>query len=362
MSMRTKENKVGQKGSVLIAVLAIIALLAFLTTKFIDDSVKDLEYQALFKQPTDFRALAYNTLEITLAVIHEIATIDDGNIYHYEQGWQNPLEYFEFPQNKDWEINISIQDPTGKIPINALSDAQMSDLLEEGLGFDFSTTQELKDAWTDWIDADESRTLNGAESEDYESLDPPYKSANRPIESLDELKLIQTWNQEFFDESGQPNELFYRLQSMVTTLHNQPVNVNAATPIVLDYLLLNTSWDAKALFEFEDKPYLTRLPESLNSELLSTSTDILLIQITLKRGDVPFTINALVEKNFSENSGASNLPGRAVSEDKAMIKEGTLEEQLKLNFPFKLLKLSENQIIDTNSTSNYSQSNLDILL
>jgi general secretion pathway protein K len=237
----------------------------------------------------------------------------------------------------------------------------MSDLLEEGLGFDFSTTQELKDTWTDWIDTDESRTLNGAESEDYESLDPPYKSANRPIESLDELKLIQTWNQEFFDEFGQPNELFYRLQSMVTTLHNQPVNVNAATPIVLDYLLLNTSWDAKALFEIEDKPYLTRLPESLNSELLTASTETLLIQITLKRGDVPFTINALVEKNFSDNPSASNLPGRAVNEDQAIIKEGTLEEQLKLNFPFKLLRLSENQVIDTSSPSIYSHSNLDIL-
>ena len=92
--MRTQKNRADQKGSVLIAVLAIIALLAFLTTKFIDDSVNDLEYQALFKQPTDLRALAYNTLEITLAVIHEIATIDDGNIYHYEQGWQNPLQYF----------------------------------------------------------------------------------------------------------------------------------------------------------------------------------------------------------------------------------------------------------------------------
>lgn len=359
--MPSNQHKAGQKGSVLIAVLAIISLLAFLTTKFIDDSVNDLEYQALFKQPTDFRALAYNTLEITLAVIHEIATIDDGAIHHYEQGWQNPLQYFSFPQNKDWEIDIRIQDPTGKIPINALSDEQMSDLLEEGLGFDFSTTQELKDAWTDWIDADESRSLNGAESEDYESLDPPYKSANRPIESLEELKLIQTWNQEFFDESGQPNDLYFRLQSMVTTLHNQPVNVNAASPIVLDYLLINTSWDAKALFETEDKPYLTRLPESLNSALLTTSTDTLLIQITLMRGDVPFTINALVETNFSNSSSGGNLPGRAVSEDQSMLKEGTLEEQLKLNFPFKLLKLSENHAIDANSTSIYSYSNLDIL-
>ena len=148
---------------------------------------------------------------------------------------------------------------------------------------------------------------------------------------------------------------------MVTTLHNQPVNVNSASPIVLDYLLLNTSWDAKALFETEDKPYLTRLPESLNNELLTTSTGTLLIQITLKRGDVPFTINALVEKNFSNNTSTSNLPGRAESEDPALMKEGTLEEQLKLNFPFKILKLSENHSIDSSSASIYSHSNLDFL-
>jgi general secretion pathway protein K len=359
--MRNKQHKAGQKGSVLIAVLAIISLLAFLTTKFIDDSVKDLEYQALFKQPNDFRALAYNTLEITLAVIHEIATIDDGNIYHYEQGWQSPLQYFQVAQNNDWEIDITIQDPTGKISINTLNGEEMSDLLEEGLGFDFSTTQELKDAWTDWIDEDESRSLNGAESEDYESLNPPYKSANRPIQSLEELKLIQTWNQEFFDESGQPNDLFFRLQSMVTTLHDQAVNVNAASPIVLDYLLLNTSWDAKALFEVEDKPYITQLPESLNNGLLTTSTETLLIKITLKRGDVPFTINALVEKNFSNETSATNLPGKATNEEQSIMKEGTLEEQLELNFPFKILKLSENREIDINSTSIYSYSNLDIL-
>ena len=99
----------------------------------------------------------------------------------------------------------------------------------------------------------------------------------------------------------------------------------------------------------------------MNSELLTTSTETLLIQITLKRGDVPLTINALVEKNFSDNPSASNLPGRAVNEDQAIIKEGTLEEQLKLNFPFKLLRLSENQVIDTSSPSIYSHSNLDIL-
>ena len=53
--------------------------------------------------------------------------------------------------------------------------------------------------------------------------------------------------------------------------------------------------------------------------------------------------------------------GRAESEDPAWIKEGTLEEQLKLNFPFKILKLSENHSIGSSSASIYSHSNLDFL-
>ena len=114
--MQTQEHRADQKGASSLLSSPSLLYLHFLTTKFIDDSVNDLEYQALFKQPTDLRSLAYNTLEITLAVIYEIASIDDGNIHHYEQGWQNPLQYFQFPQNKDWAIDIRIQDPTGKIP------------------------------------------------------------------------------------------------------------------------------------------------------------------------------------------------------------------------------------------------------
>lgn len=348
-----------EKGSVLIAVLAIIALLAFLTTKFIDDSVKDLEYQALFNQPTDFRSLAFNTLEVTLAVIHEVATIDDGKIHHPKQGWGNPIAYFPLETHSGWEIEISIQDPTGKIPFNALSEDEMTDLLEDALDIDFSTAQELKDAWIDWIDADEIRSLNGAESEDYEDLDPPYRSPNRPVQSLKELRLMQTWNEVFFDEEGKANELFHQLDSLVSLIHNEPVNINAAPDNVLDYLLLNTSWDAEALFDLTDKPYLTELPDSLNSAILTTETNVLHIKITLKRGSIPFTLNALVEKDFNLEPSGSNLPGKAVNEDKTALKLGTPEEQIELKFPFKLLRLSENSEIES-TEEKIPESNLDI--
>lgn len=359
--MQKQSNKNASKGSILIAVLAVISLLAFLATQFMEDAVDDLEYRALFEQPSDFRAVAYSYLEIALAIVHEIALIDDGKLYDPKQKWGQPLSYYTPPIFNDWKVTVSISDPCSKIGINALNNEQLSDILEEELDFDFATTQELIDTWNDWKDADDNRLLNGAESDDYLDKDPPYRSPNRPIKTLDELKLIDVWNEEFFDESGQPNALFDQLSALVTTLHEESVNINAATPTVLDYLLEKSSWDAESLFELEDTPYLTQLPDTLNNPLLSTTTNLLKIQVTLYRGGVPFNLHALVETNFNEGSVASsNLPGRS-SEEKLELKKGTLEEQLELKFPFKILELSENQLI-TDTYRTYSQSNLDISL
>lgn len=354
---RDRLNK-GTKGSILIAVLAVITLLAFLATRFMEDAVEDLEYRALFEQPSDFRAVAYTYLEIALAIVHEIALIDDGKLYDPEQKWGRALSYYKAPLSNDWKVEISISDPCSKIAINALSNEQLSDLLEDGLDFDFSTAQELIDTWNDWKDPDDNRSLNGAESDDYLDKDPPYRAANRPIQSLDELKLIEVWNETFFDDAGLPNELFWQLSALVSTLHEEKVNINAATPMVLDYLLAKTSWDAESLFELEDTPYLTQLPDTLNSPLLSTTTNLLLIQISLYRGDLPFTLHALVETNFNNGAVSNNLPGRS-SEATIELKKGTPEEQLALKFPFKILELRENQSIG-DSYRTYSESNLDI--
>tara|TARA_X000000368_G_scaffold417246_1_gene413106 strand:- start:1820 stop:2914 length:1095 start_codon:yes stop_codon:yes gene_type:complete len=362
MKHETMRRKVigNESGSVLIAVLAIIGLLAFLTTKFIDDSINDLEYQALFKQPADFRSLAYNSLEISLAVLYEIALIDQGKLHHPKQGWGSPLTYFNKERKGPWEISIAITDPTGKIPFNALSEDEMLDLLEEGLDIDFSTAVELKDVWIDWIDNDESRSLNGAESEDYENEEPPYRSPNRTLQSFEELKLMKLWKETFFDETGKENELYAKLINLVSLTHNEPVNINAASSEVLEYLLKNTSWDAESLFDLEDKPYLTKLPETLESQLLSTETNVLKIVVSLKRGAVPFTLNVLVEKNFTESPSKSNLPGKTTDEDELLLKIGTKEEQLEIKFPFSILNISESTEIEEKHETININSNLDI--
>jgi type II secretory pathway component PulK len=51
-------------------------------------------------------------------------------------------------------------------------------------------TQEIADAILDWLDADDTPRQYGAESDYYQSLNPPYEPRNGPMHSLDELLLV----------------------------------------------------------------------------------------------------------------------------------------------------------------------------
>jgi len=326
-----------QQGSVLIAVLAIIMLLSFIILRFVNEAVEDLEYRSIFNEPSDVRVFGYSVLEATLATIQEVALIDDEKLYAPEQGWNDPIRYAEIPVPDGWEVSVHIQDESGKLPLNTLSEARLNKLFEETLDLDFGTSRELSSVLIDWIDADSNRRLNGAESDAYQDRDPPYLAANGPLQSLDELRLLEVWDETFFDENGQPNELFDRLSSLVTVVYDGPVNLNAANANTLELLALEGGWDDSYLFDGLDQPYLTTLPASAESGTTSVETSLLRIEIRVLRGNVPFTINALVSPEFA-STGNSSETGQS---DPDAPKTGSIEEQQRLRYPFTVLQLSE---------------------
>lgn len=179
------------RGSVLVAVLAIILLLSFIITRFVDEAVEDLEYRAIFNEPADVRSFTYSMLEVALATIHEVGLIDEGKLYAPEQGWGDPLSYAGIQVPNGWEVSIAIRDESGKLPINTMSEESLNRMLEESFDFDFGTARELSSMLLDWIDPDDSRRLNGAESENYLRRNPPYRAANKPLQSLEELRLLE---------------------------------------------------------------------------------------------------------------------------------------------------------------------------
>lgn len=321
----------------LVAVLAIILLITFVVTRFMNEAIEDLEYRALFNEPADVRSCAYSMLEVALATIQEVALIDDGKLYAGEQGWNDPLSYAGIDVPNGWEVQIEIRDEGGKLPINNMSEPLLNRLLEEELDFDFGTSRELSSTLLDWIDEDDNRRLNGAESDDYLSENPPYRAANRALQSLEELRLLKVWADEFFDKDGLPNEKFAQLSSLVSVLNTDTVNLNAAPEQVLEVLSLENGWQRDSLFDGLEQPYLKNVPGS-SAGNSGVEVNLLRVTVRLLRGEVPFVISALVKPNFNSGSTSGNRPGRSSD---GQPKIGSIDEQNALAFPFRIVQLSE---------------------
>jgi general secretion pathway protein K len=338
----------------------VIILLSFLITKFMEEALEDLEYRSIFNEPVEVRSYAYSMLELSLATVHEVALIDDGKLYAPEQGWGRPLEYAKVQVPNGWEVSVEITDEGGKLPINEMDEELLNEMLEEIFEFDFGTARELTSTLKDWIDENDSQRLNGAESEVYLRRNPPYRAANGPLQNLEELRLLEVWEDEFFDETGQPNELFEQLDNMVSVYQSGPVNLNKAPPEVLELLALRDGYDEEYIFDGLERPYLTEPPGAANQSTSSVEIKLLRVTVSLRRGNVPYTVSALVEPDFNTEgaAGGGRTPGRRSESDAP--KTGTKEEQDAISYPFKIIQLSEYDAGDLSSASSARYSALDM--
>lgn len=84
---------------------------------------------------------------------------------------------------------------------------------------------DLAQAVTDWIDRGvDAVPPNGAEDDYYQGLDTPYRTANRPMSDISELRLIKGFDQKTYD----------RLRPYLSALPTHTaINVNTASPEVL---------------------------------------------------------------------------------------------------------------------------------
>jgi general secretion pathway protein K len=108
----------------------------------------------------------------------------------------------------------------------------------------------LAPALLDWIDADIDPTFpDGAEDDEYLRADLPYRTANRPLVDISELRLVK----------GYTPEVLARLEPHITALPvATTINVNTATPVVLQALHAELEkGDVEQLIEYRDEEPFT---------------------------------------------------------------------------------------------------------
>jgi len=87
-------------------------------------------------------------------------------------------------------FSLKIVDNERKMNIN-MADQTLLDKAMQLIGVDAGDAGPITASILDWIDPDKNQHVGGTESDVYESLNPPYKAKDGPIDELNELLLVR---------------------------------------------------------------------------------------------------------------------------------------------------------------------------
>ena len=221
-----------RRGSVLIVVLVLITLASLLLARFMEDNSLELAMATREADRRRLRADAQSELELALAVIAEIRSIDLNKIHAPSQGYDDPHAYAGFPPRDGLEVKFEYQDESAKLPLSVLTKNDLIQLL-------YSLGQEQRDAerCADAIVAWQSKSYESIEEEAsdaaYQRSTLSFRPARRPIRSFEEFRSIGVAKEHFFDEAGRPTPLFLAFKDCVSLYTFPQANINTASDAVL---------------------------------------------------------------------------------------------------------------------------------
>lgn len=121
----------------------------------------------------------------------------------HTQGEENPeaevsgggLKVAVWPdQPPGLDYHVTIEDLDRKFNLNAPQVYQDRELMKAALdliGLDASVIPTIIGSIQDWIDRDSDLSMNGTESDFYETLDPPYRAKNTAMDDISELLYVR---------------------------------------------------------------------------------------------------------------------------------------------------------------------------
>jgi type II secretory pathway component PulK len=150
-------------------------------------------------------------------------------------------------QTQDGSATWKIIDLERKANINIASEAILQQALMV-MGVDAGQMTPVVNSILDWIDKDENTRIQGAESEFYQSLNPPYMAKNGPIDDISELLLIKA-AADFYApvdpavaQQNMYNPLTSRFSSAGNAFPGAPVGLtNLFTPLSNGKININTA-------------------------------------------------------------------------------------------------------------------------
>jgi general secretion pathway protein K len=244
-----------EKGLALLMVLWVLTVLSVIVLSFAFMARTEVNSTISFRDGMEKKFLAEAGIERGIMELfyrsankNQISAIEgseivrvDGRQYDGELG--------------DSTYSFSVVDESGKININALTDANgiILNNLIVNLGNPGETANTIVDSILDWKDADDLHRLHGAEDTYYQSLPVPYKAKNDTFDTLEELLLVRGVTPEILFGSGDRAGI---VKFLTVYSKGGAINLNAAPKEVIAALPNLTSTMADRIVEFRESAEL----------------------------------------------------------------------------------------------------------
>ncbi len=226
------------------------------------------------------------------------------------------------------ELRLRIEDAGSRLNLNALvADGAVRDEMAEpfltelldrviqeipgGAEERSYDAEELARNLLDYLDEDDVRIFGGLEDDYYQLQDPPYRAANRPLLSVDELALVEDFDARLV-EALRPYVSVHPLTSA------DGINPNTAPPWILALLFHGTSDDYRfavsdtvrdvlelredgdLLCEEGTDPRCTALEQAVEGTVFPPATfqtDVFRVESIARYGDIQRTVTAWVDRS-----------------------------------------------------------------
>jgi general secretion pathway protein K len=256
MSNHESRNDRDRSGVAIIIVLWVVMVLSLLISGFAFTMHVETQVASYARKELKAEMLARSGVEV--ARMQLIVGPQSPTAAGYDalnQDWATNQTLYVDHELGEGSYNVKVTDEESKIPINTATEAQLKHLMDL-LGIDPSDGDVIVDSILDWIDTDDLTRVNGAESDYYLSLSPPYHAKNGPLDRVEELLLIRGVTPDLFygapatdTDPARPG-----LKDVFTTMSSGAINVNTASAITLQTVLGLDDVQVQAVLERRDGP------------------------------------------------------------------------------------------------------------
>ncbi len=315
-----------QRGMALVLALMAVSFLVAITVQLF--STVNWQMQAAGNMGDSIQLDTMTRSALNLARAALFADQKENNFDSLHDGWHTMDPERIAGLMGTGKLTIEVEDLSGRLQVNALvfsgQDPAQKGQHEERQRLlwerfltsgkfaveDNEKASALVDALHDWIDKGDEELLNGAESDYYQGLNPPYSAHNGPVSYPEELLLIRGMTPELF----YGNEKYLGLARFITVAGSDgKINLNSAPPELIQYLAPGIDEEAAAkLVEFRQEivnrdalatpgwyKQVSSFPGDvdISQELLTTKSQYFLVKATAENGGVVRTGTGVVLRN-----------------------------------------------------------------